>query len=260
MLRRLLEVTGIYKIYEKWLWRQIKDGEKPIHVGIILDGNRRWARENKLPPWAGHEKGAEKAKEVIKWCYEAGINTLTLYVFSMENFNRSKEEVEAIMRLAKKYADMYMDDENIHEKKVRIKVLGRKDLLDNDLREKIEKLEYSTKDYNERYLNIALAYGGRTEIVDAVKEICKRVKSGEMDVNQIDEKVIEKFLYTSHLPQPYPDLIIRTSGEERLSGFLLWQSAYSELIFLDVYWPEFRKIDFLRALRTYQRRNRRYGR
>jgi len=259
MLRKILELAGIYKIYEKWLWRQIKNGEKPVHVGIILDGNRRWAREKKLPPWAGHEKGAEKAKEVVKWCYEAGVKILTLYVFSTENFKRSREEVEAIMNLAKRYAEMYMNDREIHEKKVKIKVLGRKDLLDKELREKLEEIEKTTENYNERYLNIALAYGGRAEIADAVKEICRRVKNGEIEIDQIDEKTIEKFLYTSHLPQPYPDLIIRTSGEERLSGFLLWQSAYSELVFLDVYWPEFRKIDFWRALRTYQRRNRRYG-
>jgi len=259
MLRKILELAGIYKIYEKWLWRQIKNGEKPVHVGIILDGNRRWAREKKLPPWAGHEKGAEKAKEVVKWCYEAGVKILTLYVFSTENFKRSREEVEAIMNLAKRYAEMYINDREIHEKKVKIKVLGRKDLLDKELREKLEEIEKATENYNERYLNIALAYGGRAEIADAVKEICRRVKNGEIEIDQIDEKTIEKFLYTSHLPQPYPDLIIRTSGEERLSGFLLWQSAYSELVFLDVYWPEFRKIDFWRALRTYQRRNRRYG-
>ncbi|MCR6669544.1 MAG: polyprenyl diphosphate synthase [archaeon YNP-WB-040] len=260
MLRRLLEIIGIYKLYEKWLWRQIKDKEKPTHVGIILDGNRRWARERKLPPWMGHEKGAEKVKDVIKWCYEAGIKILTLYVFSTENFNRSREEVEAIMNLAKRYVQEYMNDKNIHEKKVKVKLLGKRELLDEDLRRKIEELEKVTENYNERYLNIALAYGGRVEIVDAVKEICRKIMNGEIKVDEINEEIIEKHLYTSHLPQPSPDLIIRTSGEERLSGFLLWQSAYSELVFLDVYWPDFRKIDFWRAIRTYQRRNRRFGR
>lgn len=259
MLRRLLEVTGIYKIYEKWLWRQIKDKEKPVHVGIILDGNRRWAKEKDLPPWIGHEEGAKKVNDVIKWCYEAGVKILTLYVFSTENFNRSREEVDAIMKLAKRYADQYIDDKNIHEKKVKVKILGKRELLDEELNDKIEKIEKATENYDERYLNLAFAYGGRMEIVDAVRNICRKVMNREINVNDINEETFEKFLYTSHLPQPQPDLIIRTSGEERLSGFLLWQSAYSELIFLDVYWPEFRKIDFWRAIRTYQNRSRRFG-
>lgn len=259
MLRKLLELTGIYKIYEKWLWRQIKDKEKPVHVGIILDGNRRWAKEKDLPPWIGHEEGAKKVNDVIKWCYEAGVKILTLYVFSTENFNRSREEVDAIMKLAKKYADQYINDKNIHEKKVKVKILGKKELLDEELNDKIEKIEKATENYDERYLNLAFAYGGRMEIVDAVRNICGKVMDREININDINEETFEKFLYTSHLPQPQPDLIIRTSGEERLSGFLLWQSAYSELIFLDVYWPEFRKIDFWRAIRTYQNRSRRFG-
>ncbi|MCX8169194.1 MAG: polyprenyl diphosphate synthase [Candidatus Methanomethylicia archaeon] len=259
MLRKLLELIGVYKLYEKWLWRQIKDKDKPIHIGVILDGNRRWAKERNLPPWAGHEKGAEKVKDLIKWCYDTGIKILTLYVFSTENFNRSKEEIEAIMNLANKYLDEYMNDENIHEKRVRIKFLGRKELLNEDLRRKIEKVEKETEVYNERYLNFAFAYGGRAEIVDAVKRLCKDVESNIIDVDQIDEATVERYLYTSHLPQPHPDLIIRTSGEERLSGFLLWQSAYSELVFLEVYWPDFRKIDLWRAIRIYQKRNRRFG-
>ncbi len=260
MIRRILELLGVYKLYEKWLWRQIKDGEMPSHVGVILDGNRRWARSRGLPPWSGHEEGAKRVEELLKWCIEAGIKTLTIYVFSTENFQRPREEVDAIMRLAKKYIKRAIESEEIHKHKVRVKAIGRLELLPEDLREVIGELEKATEKYNDHYLNIAIAYGGRSEIIDAVKRIAEKVKMGELEVEEINEEVFEKHLYTSHLPNPYPDLIIRTSGEERLSGFLLWQCAYSELIFLDVYWPDFRKIDFWRAIRIYQKRERRYGR
>jgi len=260
LIRRILELLGVYKLYEKWLWRQIKDGEMPSHVGVILDGNRRWARSRGLPPWSGHEEGAKRVEELLKWCIEAGIKTLTIYVFSTENFQRPREEVDAIMRLAKKYIKRAIESEEIHKHKVRVKAIGRLELLPEDLREVIGELEKATEKYNDHYLNIAIAYGGRSEIIDAVKRIAEKVKMGELEVEEINEEVFEKHLYTSHLPNPYPDLIIRTSGEERLSGFLLWQCAYSELIFLDVYWPDFRKIDFWRAIRIYQKRERRYGR
>ncbi|RLE51128.1 MAG: di-trans,poly-cis-decaprenylcistransferase [Candidatus Methanomethylicota archaeon] len=260
MLRTLLRILGIYKLYEKWLWRQIKNGEMPSHVGVILDGNRRWARRRGLPPWSGHEIGAKRVEELLRWCIEAGIKTLTIYVFSTENFQRTKEEVEAIMNLAKKYIRKAIESRDIHEHKVRVKAIGRLELLPKDLQEAIRKLERITENYDDHYLNIAIAYGGRSEIVDAVRRIAEKVKKGKLDVNEITEETFEKFLYTSHLPNPHPDLIIRTSGEERLSGFLLWQSAYSELVFLDVYWPDFRKIDFWRAIRIYQKRERRYGR
>ncbi|MCS7385879.1 MAG: polyprenyl diphosphate synthase [archaeon GB-1867-005] len=260
MLRKILEVLGIYKIYEKWLWRQIKRGEKPEHVAIILDGNRRWAKIRGLPPWAGHEEGAKKVENLLRWCFDSGIRTLTIYVFSTENFQRPREEVEAIMNLAKKYIQRAMASKEIHDYQVRVKAIGKLELLPEDLREEIRKLEEATKNYSKHYLNIAIAYGGRSEIIDAVKRIAEKIKSGELDTQDITEEVFEKHLYTAHLPNPNPDLIIRTSGEERLSGFLLWQSAYSELIFLDVYWPDFRKIDLWRAIRTYQKRERRFGR
>jgi len=260
LIRRILELLGVYKLYEKWLWRQIKDGEMPSHVGVILDGNRRWARSRGLPPWSGHEEGAKRVEELLKWCIEAGIKTLTIYVFSTENFQRPREEVDAIMRLAKKYIKRAIESEEIHKHKVRVKAIGRLELLPEDLREVIGELEKATEKYNDHYLNIAIAYGWRSEIIDAGKRIAEKLKMDELEVEEINEEVFEKHLYTSHLPNPYPDLIIRTSGEERLSGFLLWQCAYSELIFLDVYWPDFRKIDFWRAIRIYQKRERRYGR
>jgi len=260
MLRRIFEILGIYKLYEKWLWRQIRKGNKPEHIGIILDGNRRWAMKRGLPPWEGHKIGAEKVEKVIKWCYEAGVKTLTLYVFSTENFQRRRREVEEIMKLIECYLERALKDNMIHEKKIKVKALGKRELLPENVRKKVEKLEDATKNYENYYLNIAMAYGGRCEIIDAVRKIAEKVERNEIKPEDINERIFEKFLYTAHLPNPNPDLIIRTSGEERLSGFLLWQSAYSELIFLDVYWPDFRKIDLWRAIRTYQKRERRFGR
>ena len=259
MLKKLLSILGIYKIYEKWLWHQVRNGTKPEHIAVILDGNRRWALEHSLNPWMGHRQGAEKVEELLDWCLEMGVKSVTLYAFSTENFRRSPKEVEEIMRIAEEKLRKLLTDKRIHENNVKVKIIGRKSLLPKSLRKLADEVEESTKNYNKHFLNIALAYGGRAEIVDAARKIAERVEKGEIGSKQIDEKLFEKFLYTSHLPKQDPDLIIRTSGEERLSGFLLWQSAYSELCFLDIYWPEFRKIDLLRAIRTFQKRKRRFG-
>ena len=207
----------------------------------------------------GHRQGAEKVEELLDWCLEMGVKSVTLYAFSTENFRRSPKEVEEIMRIAEEKLRKLLTDKRIHENNVKVKIIGRKNLLPKSLRKLADEVEESTKNYNKHFLNIALAYGGRAEIVDAARKIAERVEKGEIGSKQIDEKLFEKFLYTSHLPKQDPDLIIRTSGEERLSGFLLWQSAYSELCFLDIYWPEFRKIDLLRAIRTFQKRKRRFG-
>ena len=260
MLKTLLSLLGVYKIYEKWLWQQVKGREKPEHIAIILDGNRRWAQEHSLEPWIGHYYGADKAKDVLKWCLDLDVKTITLYAFSTENFQRSKEEVERLMQLFKKKLQEVIKSEEIHKHRVRVKVIGRINLLPQDLQEMIKTVEEETKNYDERFLNIAIAYGGRAEIVDAARKIAQEVAEGKLSPNDIDEKIFEQYLYTSFLPKQDPDLIIRTSGEERLSGFLLYQSAYSELCFLDVYWPEFRRIDLLRAIRTYQKRKRKFGR
>jgi len=260
MLKTLLSLLGVYKIYEKWLWQQVKNQEKPEHIAIILDGNRRWAQEHSLEPWIGHYYGADKAKDVLKWCLDLDVKTITLYAFSTENFQRPKEEVERLMQLFKKKLQEVIKSEEIHKHRVRVKVIGRINLLPQDLQEMIKTVEEETKNYDERFLNIAIAYGGRAEIVDAARKIAQEVAEGKLSPNDIDEKIFEQYLYTSFLPKQDPDLIIRTSGEERLSGFLLYQSAYSELCFLDVYWPEFRRIDLLRAIRTYQKRKRKFGR
>ena len=259
MLQGLLSALGAYKLYEKWLWHQIKSGAKPEHIAIILDGNRRWALERELNPWIGHQKGAEKIEKLLEWCFALDVKSVTLYAFSTENFKRSKNEVGEIMRLIEEKLQGLLTDKRIHENHVKVKVIGRVGLLPKSMQELIHQVETVTKNYDKHFLNVALAYGGRAEIVDAAKEIAAKVEKGELKPDTIDEELFEKFLYTAHMDKQDPDLIIRTSGEERLSGFLLWQSAYSELCFLDVFWPEFRRIDLLRAVRTYQRRGRRFG-
>jgi len=232
----------------------------PEHVGIILDGNRRWAFEKQLTIEDGHFMGAKVGEKLLDWTVELGIKTLTLYVFSTENFERQSDEVKGLLKLIEGEARRLGSDRRLHSNMVRVKILGRTDLLPDSLQEALVDIEKSTKNYSRHFLNVAVAYTGRAEIVDATKKIIEDVNQGVLSSQQLDEDTFMKYLYTSHLPNPNPDLVIRTSGEERLSGFLLWQSAYSELVFVDVYWPGFRKIDFLRALRLYQRRHRRFGR
>lgn len=260
MLDRLLRTAGVYSAYEKWLTYQVKGRPTPEHIGIILDGNRRWASERELTTYHGHFLGAKVGEEVLNWCLDYGIKTLTLYAFSTENFARPSEEVSAVLKILEEEARKLKRDKRLHTHKVRVKALGRIDLLPKTLAEVLVQLENETSEYDGHFLNVAIAYTGRAEIVDATKKIVEDVSQGQLSLGDIDEDVFRKYLYTAHLPNPNPDLVIRTSGEERLSGFLLWQSAYSELVFVDVYWPEFRRIDFLRAIRLYQLRHRRFGR
>jgi tritrans,polycis-undecaprenyl-diphosphate synthase [geranylgeranyl-diphosphate specific] len=259
MLQGLLSALGVYKLYEKWLWYQIKDGIKPEHVAIILDGNRRWASNNALTPWIGHHFGADKVDELMDWCLELGVKSITLYAFSTENFHRTPKEIGELMKLIEEKLLSTLENKRIHESRVRIKAIGRLDLLPKSTQAVIQSIEESTKEYEDHFLNLALAYGGRAEIVDATKKIATEIENGTLDPEVIDEELFEKYLYTAHMPKQDADLIIRTSGEERLSGFLSWQSAYSELCFVDMNWPDFRRIDLLRAVRTYQRRKRRFG-
>lgn len=237
----------------------MKNGSKPEHIAIILDGNRRWASEKVLYPWFGHEKGADKIEQLLDWCLKLDVKSVTLYTFSTENFRRSGDEVEEIMRIAQERFRQLLTDERVHGDKIRVKVIGRVNLLPEDLQKLIQDVEKATENYDQHFLNFAFAYGGRAEIVDAAKKIAEEVDDGKLKPSDVDEKTFERYLYTSHMPNQDPDLIIRTSGEERLSGFLLWQSAYSELCFLDVFWPDFRMIDLLRSVRTFQKRKRRFG-
>jgi tritrans,polycis-undecaprenyl-diphosphate synthase [geranylgeranyl-diphosphate specific] len=259
LTRKITCNSIVYKIYEKILWNQIKDEKVPEHIGVILDGNRRWASERYMPPWRGHAFGANKVEDILKWCLDLKVKTITLYLFSTENLNRSKREVLEIMHLFDERLRTIFSDDRIHRNKVQIRAIGRLNLLPESTQKMIHTVEESTKDYDQHYLNMAIAYGGRAEIVDAAKKIAEEAKAGRIRIDSIDEGTIEEHLYTAHLPKSDPDLIIRTSGEERLSGFLLWQGAYSELFFVDVYWPDFRRIDLWRAIRTYQQRVRRYG-
>ena len=256
----LLSIFGIYKIYGAVLSRSIKRSEIPKHVAIILDGNRRWATTKLTATRYGHMAGADTVENLLEWCHEIGIKTITLYVFSTENFERPSEEREEIFAVIGERLEKLLEDERIPRFGIRVSAIGNWELLTPEIRELLNKIEDKTKDYSGHYLNIAIAYGGRAEIVDSVRKIATYVKEGKLEPEEITQKTIEQSLYTSHLENPEPDLVIRTSGEERLSGFLLWQSAYSELVFQDEYWPDFRKIDLMRAIRTYQRRSRRYGR
>ncbi len=259
VLKKLLSVIGAYKLYEKWLWLQVKNGVKLEHIAIILDGNRRWANENELNPWLGHKRGAETVEQLLDWCEKLDVKSTTLYAFSTENFNRSPKEVEKIMQIAEEEFQKLLTDKRIYRDRVHVKVIGRVNLLPSSLQQLIADVEKATADFDNKFLNFAFAYGGRAEILDATRTIAEKVKNGELTLDDVNESTFEKYLYTSHMPNQEPDLIVRTSGEERLSGFLLWQAAYSELCFLDVYWPDFRLIDLLRAVRTFQKRKRRYG-
>ncbi len=252
--------TLLKPLYIGYTWnleRKVKNAEKPEHIGIIMDGNRRLAERVGILPWEGHRMGAKKAEDVIEWCIEIGIKTTTLYSFSMENFSRPKDELEPLFDLFEEYFKKIAQDEQIHKNKIRVKAIGRVKMLPERVRKAIKIAEDATKEYDRFYINFAMAYGGRQEVVDAVKKIANDVKEGKLELNSIDEKTVADNLYTNGARDP--DLVIRTSGEERISGFLLWQSAYSELYFCESYWPGFRKIDFLRAIRTYQQRKRRYG-
>ena len=246
------------KYYEQQLLEEVKErGNVPRHLAIILDGNRRFARQAGLREMKGHELGAKKLGEVLRWCNELGIKCVTLYAFSTENFNRPREEVEYLMNLfARKFKEMAAS-KRVKKYKIRVRALGDLSRLPKRVREAIKEAEKVTKAYDEHQLNIAIGYGGRAELAHAVREICERIESGELKLGDVDERLIGDHLYTAGLPDP--DLIIRTSGEERLSGFLLWQSAYSELYFCEANWPAFSKIDFLRAIRNYQSRERRFG-
>ncbi len=242
----------VYSLYKHFLWKNISTTEKPQHIGIILDGNRRYSRAHGLEVWAGHELGAKKVEEVLGYCWELGIKIVTLYAFSIENFSRPKEEVDKIMEIATNKFKELSTHPLIYKYKVRVKAIGRKELLPASVREAIREVEANTKQFQDYQLNIAIAYSGRAEIVDAVRAILQQNKQVDLD-----ETTFEHYLYTAGLPDP--DLIIRTSGEIRISGFLLWQSAYSELYFSEKYWPEMSKLDLWRAVRTYQKRHRRFG-
>ena len=255
----LINDNWFYRLYERKLESQIKQDRLPEHVAIILDGNRRWAKYHFLANKGAHAIGADKAEQLLTWIYDLRIKITTLYVLSIENLERDKKELDDIFGLLGLKLEKLYNDSRIHERQMKIKAIGNIDALPKSIKEILFKLEKETNHYDLTFLNIAIAYGGQQELVEAIRKIAYNVEKKELQISDINEQSIDSYLYTSHLPQPEPDLILRTSGEKRLSGFLLWQSAYSELVFMDVFWPEFRKIDLMRAIRTFQRRRRRYG-
>jgi tritrans,polycis-undecaprenyl-diphosphate synthase [geranylgeranyl-diphosphate specific] len=222
-----------------------------------MDGNRRFAEKLGYSPEAGHFFGVEKIEEVLDWCFELGIQVLTVYAFSTENFNRNDSEVQTLMDLCKYELNRATKDSRIHKNKVRVRVMGHLESLPQGIKESADDIVDATKEYDDYYFNVALAYGGREELIQAIQNIADDVKSGKLQPTDISETKVSSYLYTNGLPDP--DLILRTSGEERISNFLLWQLAYSELYFSDVFWPAFQKRDFLKAIQTYQKRKRRFG-
>jgi tritrans,polycis-undecaprenyl-diphosphate synthase [geranylgeranyl-diphosphate specific] len=255
-LSRAISSTA-YQTYEKRLLKEVMAMPVPSHVAIIMDGNRRYAKDFGLLVSEGHDKGRQKLEDVLEWCMEIGVKMLTVYAFSTENVGRSSDEVDTLMRMFVENFKRLGDDARVHKHHISVRVLGQRELLPKDLQEAIQYAEERTRGYDSYFFNLAVGYGGREEIVQGIKKLAEAVKEGELKVEDIDERTFSKFLYTKDMPDP--DLILRTSGEERISNFLLWQLAYSELYFSDIYWPGFRKIDFLRAVRSYQMRRRRFG-
>ena len=237
---------------------RVKKGELPQHISIIMDGNRRFAWGKNLERGVGHAQGKEKLKEVMDWILDLGIPYFTVYALSTENLKeRSEDELEGLYDLYVAGLNEIAEDSRIHENGVKIQAVGRLNMLPNRVIEALKKAESRTADYSEFLFTICLAYGGREEIVDAVRDVAVAHAEGELSVEMIDQQEISSRLYTAELPDP--DLVIRTSGEERVSNFLLWQIAYSELHFTDVHWPSFSKVDLYEALESYQKRRRRYG-
>lgn len=246
-----------YSFYERLLKARILAGEPVEHVAIIQDGNRRYAKERGLSKFLGHSLGAETSDKVSDWCLEVGVKHLTLYAFSTENFAREETEKRYLFDLIKK---KFMDlnrSKKIHGNRVRVRAIGRVEMLPEDLQREIIRTEESTRDYEKMYLNIALAYGGQRELVDALRALARLVKQGKIRARDVDEELIAHHLYPQDgIAVPKVDLIIRTAGDFRTSNFLPWQANGNECAayFCAPYWPEFRKIDFLRAIRTAQTR------
>lgn len=228
----------------------------PKHIGIIMDGNGRWAKKRGLPRTFGHREGAKVFRKIVEYCGDIGLEYLTVYAFSTENWSRPKDEVDSIMKLLEQYIDdaFQHQDEN---QKFRTKFIGDISALSPVLQEKIRRIEEVVSNKNGLMVNIALNYGGRDEIVRAVKQVAQQVQTGALPLEKVDQEAFSQYLYTAG--QPDPDLIIRPSGEERLSNFLIWQAAYSEFVFMDILWPDFTPRDLERAIVEYQQRERRFG-
>ena len=227
----------------------------PRHVAIIMDGNGRWAKQRGLPRIKGHEAGAESVRSAVRTCKKLGVKYLTLYAFSTENWIRPRTEVEGLMGLLRYFLNR--EEKEFHENRVRLRVMGRMQDLPKKVQTELNRMMEITAQYDEGQLILALSYSGRTELADAVRDIAGRVRKGSLEPDQIDENIISESLYLPDVPDP--DLMIRTSGELRLSNFMLWQLSYSEFYFAPVFWPEFREKDLIAAVEDYGRRQRRFG-
>lgn len=227
----------------------------PKHIAIIMDGNRRWAKQRGLTTKEGHKAGSKNLEKIALFCNELGIKYLTVYAFSTENWKRTKEEVSALMFILKANLDSMLRKMDL--KNIKIRVIGEEENIPKDIKEKIDKLVEKTKNNTGLVLNIAFNYGGRAEITHACKKIAEQIKNNEIDIKDINEELISKYIYTAG--QPDPDLMIRTSNELRTSNFLPWQLTYTEFYFPDKHWPEFSEEDLLEAIKVYQKRNRRFG-
>jgi len=248
----------LYPQYERRLLRQLDFTQTPHHVGLILDGNRRWAKaQTGAGAEAGHQAGADKIIELLDWCEQADVSIITLWLLSTDNLNRDPSELDALLRIISGTVTR-LDELGRWE----IKTLGALELLPDWLRTQLEEVEGRSRGRTDVVVNVAIGYGGRHEIVDAVRKYihdgASHGRSTEEIAQNLSIEEVSRHLYTAGLPDP--ELVIRTSGEQRLSGFLLWQSAHSEFYFCEAYWPDFRRVDFLRALRAYAQRHRRYGR
>ena len=253
---RLGDVLG--SAVESKLLREVKQHpEKVNHLAIIMDGNRRFAWSKALKTDLGHKMGKMKLEQVLDWVLELEIHYFTVYALSTENLNRPAHELEGLFKLYIEGLKDIAEDERIHENRVKVQIIGKRELLPESVNEAITYAEEKTSGYENYTFTVCLAYGSREEMLGAIKSIAKDHSAGELELDSIDEAEVSRRLYTAEMPDP--DLVIRTSGEERISNFLLWQMAYSELYFTDVYWPSFSKKELLKAIQTYQARKRRFG-
>ncbi|MDA8717820.1 polyprenyl diphosphate synthase [Candidatus Poseidoniales archaeon] len=243
---------------EAKLFREVMEHDiQPKHLAIIMDGNRRFAWRSNLATHVGHRIGKQRLEAVLDWVLELGIPWFTVYALSTENLNRPEKELKILFKLYIDGLKSIADDPRIHENNVRVQIIGHRDLLPKDVNDAIDYAESETKDYGDFVFTVCLAYGAREEMIRAIQNIAELHANGNLPLESITQDTVSEHLYTAEMPDP--DLVIRTSGEERISNFLLWQMAYSELYFTDVFWPSFKKKDLLKAVQTYQMRKRRFG-
>jgi len=253
---RMGDVLG--QAVESKLLKEVLDHPVKVqHLAIIMDGNRRFAWKSNIATGIGHRIGKEKLEKVLDWTLEIGIPWLTVYALSTENLNRPENELKVLFNLYNEGLREIADDPRIHDNEVRVQIIGRRELLPKLVNDAIDYAEKKTADYDKFVFTVCLAYGSREEMIDAIRSLASEHASGELKLEDIDQKAVSQRLYTGDMPDP--DLVIRTSGEERISNFLLWQMAYSELYFSDVFWPSFQKKDLFKAIRTFQERRRRFG-